>query len=240
MPRTATRFGLIVTVALLAAANLPAQQAPSAADPRLQPNAGGEGASGQASGRRTSCSVPGSRTTSHRGRTWSRSPNLGAQRLGALFTATSQSLSLAFDSRNARSSEHQAPTRRCSRWCISAAAFFPPTDTLVEHRHLRSAQDSSTPHRPASPILREYRRIYTLRLPGALSFSHTGCNYIDPSDPTRLGTIYRHPRGVMYICTPVSRWRTSFSRAVIQCSRQSTPTRPRPPPNCERRSIELS
>ena len=42
MHRTATRFGLIVTVALLAAANVAAQQAPSAADPRLQPNAGGE------------------------------------------------------------------------------------------------------------------------------------------------------------------------------------------------------
>jgi len=44
MPRTATRFGLIVTVALLAAANLPAQQAPSAADPPFTANAGGEGA----------------------------------------------------------------------------------------------------------------------------------------------------------------------------------------------------
>ena len=44
MHHTAARFGLIVTIALLAAANLPAQQAPSAADPRLQPIAGGEAA----------------------------------------------------------------------------------------------------------------------------------------------------------------------------------------------------
>jgi hypothetical protein len=44
MHRTATRFGLIVTVALLAAGNVAAQQAPSAAIPHLQPNAGGEAA----------------------------------------------------------------------------------------------------------------------------------------------------------------------------------------------------
>src|SRR5438874_12818886 len=44
MHRTATRFGLIVTVALLAAATVAAQQAPSAAGPHLQPDAGGEAA----------------------------------------------------------------------------------------------------------------------------------------------------------------------------------------------------
>ena len=44
MHRTVTRFGLIVTVALLTAANVAAQQAPSAAGPRLQPDAGGEAA----------------------------------------------------------------------------------------------------------------------------------------------------------------------------------------------------
>ena len=44
MHRTVTRFGLIVTVALLTAANVAAQQAPSAAGPRLQPDAGGQAA----------------------------------------------------------------------------------------------------------------------------------------------------------------------------------------------------
>ena len=44
MHRTVTRFGLIVTVALLTAANVAAQQAPSAAGPHLQPDAGGEAA----------------------------------------------------------------------------------------------------------------------------------------------------------------------------------------------------
>ena len=44
MHRTATRFGLIVTVAVLAASKVAAQEAPSAAGPHLQPNAGGEAA----------------------------------------------------------------------------------------------------------------------------------------------------------------------------------------------------
>ena len=44
MHRTATRFGLIVTVALLAAATVAAQRAPSAAGPHLQPDAGGQAA----------------------------------------------------------------------------------------------------------------------------------------------------------------------------------------------------
>jgi hypothetical protein len=42
MNRTATRFSLIVTVAVLAAAEVAAQQSPSAAGQNLQPNAGGE------------------------------------------------------------------------------------------------------------------------------------------------------------------------------------------------------
>src|SRR6266542_4671685 len=44
MHRNATRFSLIVTVAVLAAARFDAQQAPSHAGPHLQPNAGGEAA----------------------------------------------------------------------------------------------------------------------------------------------------------------------------------------------------
>jgi hypothetical protein len=44
MHRAATRFGLIVTVAVLAASKVAAQEAPSAAGPNLQPNAGGEAA----------------------------------------------------------------------------------------------------------------------------------------------------------------------------------------------------
>ena len=42
MDRTAIRFVLIVTVAIFAAANVVAQQEPSADSPDLQPNAGGE------------------------------------------------------------------------------------------------------------------------------------------------------------------------------------------------------
>lgn len=78
MHRTATRFGLIVTVAVLAAAKVAAQQAPSAAGPHLQPNAGGEAAVVKrvvdaimqpylAQGQRRP-----------RGHLWSRSPYLGA------------------------------------------------------------------------------------------------------------------------------------------------------------------
>jgi hypothetical protein len=44
MDCTAPCFGLIVTVAVLAAAKVAAQQAPSAAGPHLQPNAGDEAA----------------------------------------------------------------------------------------------------------------------------------------------------------------------------------------------------
>jgi hypothetical protein len=42
MDHTATPFVLIVTITVLAAANVVAQQAPSAAGPHLQPNAGDE------------------------------------------------------------------------------------------------------------------------------------------------------------------------------------------------------
>ena len=75
---TVTCLGLIVSVALLAAANIAAQQAPSAAGLRLQSNAGGEAAEVKrvvdgimqpylAQQQRR---LPG-------GRTWNRSPNLG-------------------------------------------------------------------------------------------------------------------------------------------------------------------
>jgi len=42
MHRIATRFGLILTVGVLVAANVDAQQPPSAASPNLQPNAGSD------------------------------------------------------------------------------------------------------------------------------------------------------------------------------------------------------
>jgi CubicO group peptidase (beta-lactamase class C family) len=77
MRRTATRFGLIVTVAVLAAAKVAAQQAPSAAGPYLERDAGDEAAV-----RRTVDGImqpylaQEQRTSG--GRIWSRSPNLGA------------------------------------------------------------------------------------------------------------------------------------------------------------------
>jgi len=78
MHRTAIRFGLIVTVALLAAAKVAAQQAPSAAGPHLQPNAGGEAATVKrvVDGIMRPYLAQGQPRT--RGRRWSRSPNLGA------------------------------------------------------------------------------------------------------------------------------------------------------------------
>jgi CubicO group peptidase (beta-lactamase class C family) len=77
--RIATRFGLIVTVALLAAANVAAQQAPSAAGPRLQPDVGGEAAAVKrvVDGIMQPYLAQGQRSLP-RGRTWSRSPNVGA------------------------------------------------------------------------------------------------------------------------------------------------------------------
>jgi len=77
--RIATRFGLIVTVALLTAANVAAQQAPFAAGPRLQPDAGGEEAAVKrvVDGIMQPYLAQGQRSLP-RGRTWSRSPNVGA------------------------------------------------------------------------------------------------------------------------------------------------------------------
>ena len=78
MHRTATRFSLIVTVALLAAAKVAAQQAPSAAGPRLEPNGGDEAAAVNrvVDGIMRPYLAQGQRRA--HGRTWSRSPNLGA------------------------------------------------------------------------------------------------------------------------------------------------------------------
>ena len=77
MHRTATCFGLIVTVAVLAAAKVAAQQAPSSAGPHLQPNAGGEAAVKRVvDGIMQPYLAQGQRNP--RGRRWSRSPYLGA------------------------------------------------------------------------------------------------------------------------------------------------------------------
>ena len=77
MHRTATRFGLIVTVAVLAAAKVAAQQASSSAGPHLQPNAGGEAAVKRVvDGIMQPYLAQGQRNP--RGRRWSRSPYLGA------------------------------------------------------------------------------------------------------------------------------------------------------------------
>ena len=77
MHRTATRFGLIVTVAVLAAAKVAAQQAPSAAGPHLQPDEGGEAAAVKqvVDGIMQPYLAQGQRNAG--GRRWSRSPHLG-------------------------------------------------------------------------------------------------------------------------------------------------------------------
>ena len=77
MHRSATRFGLIVTVAVLAAAKVAAQQAPSSAGPHLQPNAGGEEAAVKSvvDGIMQPYLAQGQRMAG--GRRWSRSPHLG-------------------------------------------------------------------------------------------------------------------------------------------------------------------
>jgi len=77
--RIATRFGLIVTVALLTAAKLAAQQTPFAAGPRLQPDNGSEEAAVKrvVDGIMQPYLAQGQRSLP-RGRTWSRSPNVGA------------------------------------------------------------------------------------------------------------------------------------------------------------------
>ena len=77
MHRIATRFGLIVTVAALGAANIVAQQAPSDASPDLPPNAGDEEAAVKrvVDGIMQPYLAQGQRNAG--GRTWSRSPHLG-------------------------------------------------------------------------------------------------------------------------------------------------------------------
>ena len=77
MDRTATRFCLIVIVAVLAAKNIVAQQAPSDAGPDLQPNAGGEEAAVKrvVDGIMQPYLTQGQRNAD--GRRWSRSPHLG-------------------------------------------------------------------------------------------------------------------------------------------------------------------
>jgi len=77
MDRTATCFVLIVTVAVLATANIVAQQAPSDAGPDLQPNAGGEEAAVKrvVDGIMQPYLAQGQRNAG--GRRWSRSPHLG-------------------------------------------------------------------------------------------------------------------------------------------------------------------
>jgi CubicO group peptidase (beta-lactamase class C family) len=77
MDRTATCFVLIVTVAVLATANIVAQQAPSDAGPDLQPNVGGEAAAVTrvVDGIMQPYLAQGQRNTG--GRRWNRSPHLG-------------------------------------------------------------------------------------------------------------------------------------------------------------------
>ena len=77
MHRTATRFGLIVTVAVLAAAKVAAQQAPSAAGPHLQPNAGDEAAAVKRVVDDIMQPYLAQRQRTAGGRRWSRSPHLG-------------------------------------------------------------------------------------------------------------------------------------------------------------------
>ena len=78
MHRTNSRFGLIVTVAVLMAAKVAAQQAPSTADPHLQPNAGGEEAAVKrvVDGIMQPYLAQGQRMAG--GQRWTRSPYLGA------------------------------------------------------------------------------------------------------------------------------------------------------------------
>jgi CubicO group peptidase (beta-lactamase class C family) len=78
MHRTATRFGLIVTVAALAVATVPAQETPSDAGQNLQRDAGGEEAAVKrvVDGIMQPYLAQGQRMAD--GRRWSRSPHLGA------------------------------------------------------------------------------------------------------------------------------------------------------------------
>jgi CubicO group peptidase (beta-lactamase class C family) len=79
MHRIATRFGLIVTVAVLTATKVAAQQAPSAAGPNSQPNSGGEAATVKRVVDSTmEPYLAQEQRTIPRGGVWRRSPNLGA------------------------------------------------------------------------------------------------------------------------------------------------------------------
>ena len=78
MHRIATRFGLILIVAVLVAANVDAQQPPSAAGPNLPPNAGSDEAALKrvVEGIMQPYLAQGQRIAG--ARRWSRSPDLGA------------------------------------------------------------------------------------------------------------------------------------------------------------------
>jgi CubicO group peptidase (beta-lactamase class C family) len=78
MHRNATCFGLIVTVAVLAAAKVAAQEASSAGDPHLQPNAGGEPEVVKRVVDGIMQPYLAQEQRSAGGRVWRRSPNLGA------------------------------------------------------------------------------------------------------------------------------------------------------------------
>ena len=77
MNRTATCFVLIVTAAVLAAASIVAQQAPSASGPHLQPNAGGEAAAVKQIVDGIMQPYLAQEQRNAGGRRWSRSPDLG-------------------------------------------------------------------------------------------------------------------------------------------------------------------
>jgi CubicO group peptidase (beta-lactamase class C family) len=78
MHRIITRFGLMVAVTVLAAANVAAQQSPSAAGRRLQPNADGEAAVVKRVVDDIMQPYLAEEQRTIRGRTWNRSPDLGA------------------------------------------------------------------------------------------------------------------------------------------------------------------
>ena len=77
MDRTATRFVLIVTVAIFAAANVVAQQEPSADSPDLQPNAGGKEAAVKRVVEGVMQPYVAQRQRMAAGHSWTRSPHLG-------------------------------------------------------------------------------------------------------------------------------------------------------------------
>src|SRR5207245_7753126 len=77
MHRNATRFSLIVTVAVLAAARVAAQQAPAAAGPHLEPNAGGEAAAVKRVVDGIMQPYLAEEQHAARGHIWNRSPYLG-------------------------------------------------------------------------------------------------------------------------------------------------------------------